>query len=28
MLKKLHHVGYRCRDASETVAFYTQVIGL
>ncbi|WP_045738548.1 VOC family protein [Xanthomonas sp. MUS 060] len=28
MLKKLHHVGYRCRDAAETVDFYERVIGL
>jgi glyoxylase I family protein len=28
MLKKLHHVGYRCRDAAETVNFYTEAIGL
>ncbi|MCC4595624.1 VOC family protein [Xanthomonas campestris pv. phormiicola] len=28
MLQKLHHVGYRCRDAAETVEFYTQAIGL
>ncbi|MFA1719277.1 VOC family protein [Xanthomonas campestris] len=28
MLHKLHHVGYRCRDAAETVDFYTNVLGL
>ena len=28
MLQKLHHVAYRCRDAAETVEFYTKVIGL
>ncbi|MDO0791874.1 VOC family protein [Xanthomonas campestris pv. campestris] len=28
MLSKLHHVGYRCRDAAETVDFYVQAIGL
>ncbi|MBX9428872.1 VOC family protein [Ralstonia pseudosolanacearum] len=28
MLKKLHHVEYRCRDAAETVDFYTNGIGL
>ncbi|MDO3562097.1 VOC family protein [Ralstonia pseudosolanacearum] len=28
MLKKLHHVAYRCRDAAETVDFYTRGIGL
>ncbi len=28
ILKKLHHVAYRCRDAEETVRFYTEVLGL
>ena len=28
MLKKLHHVAYRCNDAQETVDFYTKVLGL
>lgn len=28
MLKKLHHVAYRCADAEETVNFYTNVLGL
>ena len=28
MLQKLHHVAYRCRDAQETVEFYTKVLGL
>lgn len=28
MLKKLHHVAYRCRDAQETVRFYTELLGL
>jgi len=28
MFKKLHHVAYRCRDAAETVDFYTNVIGM
>lgn len=28
MLKKLHHVAYRCQDAAETVAFYTNYLGL
>jgi glyoxylase I family protein len=28
MLKKLHHVAYRCRDAAETVDFYANVIGM
>jgi catechol 2,3-dioxygenase-like lactoylglutathione lyase family enzyme len=28
MLQRLHHVAYRCLDATETVGFYTNVIGL
>ena len=28
MLQKLHHVAYRCRDAKETVDFYTNLLGL
>lgn len=28
LLKKLHHVAYRCHDAQETVDFYTNVLGL
>ncbi len=28
MLKKLHHVAYRCTDARETVRFYTELLGL
>jgi catechol 2,3-dioxygenase-like lactoylglutathione lyase family enzyme len=28
MFQKLHHVAYRCRDAQETVDFYTNVVGL
>ena len=28
MFQKLHHVAYRCRDAQETVEFYTKVVGL
>ncbi|MEA9587696.1 VOC family protein [Xanthomonas sp. WHRI 10064A] len=28
MLSKLHHVGYRCRDAAETVGFYVDTLGL
>jgi len=28
MLQKLHHVAYRCRDAAETVDFYTRVLGV
>jgi catechol 2,3-dioxygenase-like lactoylglutathione lyase family enzyme len=27
-IKQLHHVAYRCRDAKETVDFYTRVLGL
>ena len=28
LCKKLHHAAFRCRDARETVAFYTSVLGL
>ena len=28
LCKKLHHAAYRCRDASETATFYTEVLGL
>ena len=28
LIRKLHHVAYRCRNAHQTVAFYTQVLGL
>jgi catechol 2,3-dioxygenase-like lactoylglutathione lyase family enzyme len=28
MFQKLHRVAYRCRDAQETVDFYTKVLGL
>lgn len=28
MLKKLHHVAYRCNDAQETTDFYTKALGL
>lgn len=28
MMKKLHHVAYRCADAAETVDFYTNIIGM
>jgi len=28
MFQKLHHVAYRCRDAAETVDFYTKAIGM
>ncbi len=28
LCKKLHHAAFRCKDAQETVTFYTQVLGL
>jgi catechol 2,3-dioxygenase-like lactoylglutathione lyase family enzyme len=28
LCKKLHHAAFRCRDARETVIFYTEVLGL
>lgn len=28
MLNKLHHVAYRCKDAKETVDFYTKFLNL
>ena len=28
LCKKLHHAAFRCRDAEETVRFYTEVLGL
>ncbi|HMI17986.1 MAG TPA: VOC family protein [Sphingomonas sp.] len=28
MLSKFHHVAFRCRDAAETVDFYTRILGL
>ena len=28
MLRRLHHVAYRCLNAAETVDFYTNVVGL
>jgi catechol 2,3-dioxygenase-like lactoylglutathione lyase family enzyme len=28
MLKRIHHVAYRCRDAKETVEFYRDVLGM
>ena len=28
LCKKLHHAAFRCRDAAETTAFYTEVLGL
>ena len=28
MIKRIHHVAYRCRDAKETVEFYGEVLGM
>lgn len=28
LCKKLHHAAFRCRDAAETVKFYTEILGL
>lgn len=28
LVKSLHHVAYRCRNAKETAEFYTKVLGL
>lgn len=28
MIKKLHHVAYRCVDAAETAEFYEKILGL
>ena len=28
LVKQLHHVAYRCKDAKETAKFYTDVLGL
>jgi glyoxylase I family protein len=28
LIKKIHHVAYRCRDAKETVEFYRDVLGM
>jgi glyoxylase I family protein len=28
LCKKLHHAAFRCKDAVETVKFYTEVLGL
>jgi len=28
IVQGLHHVAYRCKDAAETVKFYTEVLGL
>ena len=28
MLQKLHHIAFRCTNATETVDFYTRVLGL
>ena len=27
-LKRIHHAAYRCRDAGETVAWYSRVLGM
>jgi len=27
-VQSLHHVAYRCKDAQQTVDFYTKVLGL
>ena len=27
-IQQIHHVAYRCKDAKETVAFYTQHLGM
>ena len=27
-IKRIHHVAYRCRDAKETVEFYTRVLNM
>jgi glyoxylase I family protein len=27
-IKRIHHVGYRCRDAKRTVAFYRDILGM
>ena len=27
-IRRIHHVAYRCNDASETVAFYRDVLGM
>jgi glyoxylase I family protein len=28
LIKKLNHAAFRCKDAAETVKFYTEVLGL
>jgi glyoxylase I family protein len=28
MLKGIHHVAYRCKDATQTVAFYREILGM
>lgn len=28
LLKRIHHVAYRCRDARQTVEFYQRVLGM
>jgi catechol 2,3-dioxygenase-like lactoylglutathione lyase family enzyme len=28
LCKKLHHAAFRCKDAAQTVKFYTEVLGL
>jgi len=28
ILKRIHHVAYRCRDAGETVSWYRRVLGM
>jgi catechol 2,3-dioxygenase-like lactoylglutathione lyase family enzyme len=28
ILRRIHHVAYRCKDAKETVAFYQRVLGM
>jgi glyoxylase I family protein len=28
ILKRIHHVAYRCRDAKQTVEFYQRVLGM
>ena len=27
-LRRIHHVAYRCRDARETVEWYSRVLGM
>ena len=28
LIRNIHHVAYRCRDAAETVGFYREVLGM